>query len=212
MLFLRGNHEATAWLRGLPVDPATGTAPVDPFDLLRYVPDGAVLRPGGARGVRLAFLGGVEEQTDERGIDPAAYARLLALGPGAVDVLVAHEGHYGTSTGYRGDVHGSPLLTRLLARTRPPFFLFAHAHRLIGPGAVGPTTYLGLDGLVASLKWHPEARGLRPGCLAVLDTAAPPAGRLWPVTEPWLAAFPTLPFDVDAWADAFLRRGSGASR
>jgi hypothetical protein len=172
------------------------------------VPDGTILRPGG---LRVAFLGGVEERTDERGFDRTAYAALLARGPGQIDVLVAHEGHYGTSIGYRGDVHGSRLLTRLLERTRPAFFLFAHAHRLIGPGTCGPTTHLGLDGLVASLKWFPDARGLRPGCLAVLDidpAGAPSAGRLWPVTEPWLVTFPTLPFDFDAWAVRFLQAAS----
>jgi len=47
--FIRGNHEDTAWLRQLPRDSATGTASVDFCDLLRYVPDGTVLRLGGSR-------------------------------------------------------------------------------------------------------------------------------------------------------------------
>lgn len=59
--FVRGNHEDFDWLDGLPLDEASGTAPVDDFDAFRYVPDGTVLEAGG---VKLVFLGGAEE--DER--------------------------------------------------------------------------------------------------------------------------------------------------
>ena len=207
--FLRGNHEDVAWLRGLPVDPASGTARVDPFDLVRYVPDGAVLAAGGARDggdlhrerTRIAFLGGVEERTDEAGINAEAYAALSALPTGSIDLLVAHEGHHGTSIGFRGDVHGSAMMTRLLERTVPAFFAFGHAHQRIGPARFGRTVYVGLQGLLPFRKWQPDAAGFVPGCLAILDTRD---GSLTPVTEPWLPAFPTHPFDFDAWVDQFL--------
>ncbi len=98
---IRGNHEDFAWLRRLPLDPESGTAPVDPFDLFRYVPDGMVRRFGD---LRIAFLGGVEERSDDAAIDREACDALLALGPGAVDVLVTHQGPYGSSIGFRGDI------------------------------------------------------------------------------------------------------------
>lgn len=196
--FLRGNHEDFAWLNTLPVDTQTQTAPVDPFDLFRYVPDGTILRAGA---LRLAFLGGVEEQAGEAAIDAAAYAAVLDLGYGEIDVLVAHEGQYGTSIGFRGDVHGSMLMTRLIERTQPDYFVFGHAHQPIGPGQHGRTTYLGLDGLVASRRWQPEVRGFQPGCLAVLDTQD---RSLIPVTDPWLAAFDTRQFGIDAWAEGIF--------
>lgn len=37
---------------------------------------------------------------------------------------------------------------------------------------------------LASPRWHPEARGLQPGCLGTLDTAS---GELIPVRDPWLS-------------------------
>lgn len=190
--FVRGNHEPFAWLRQLPVDPSTGMALVDPFDLFRYVRDGTIMRIGD---VRIAFLGGVEERQDEAGLDQDAYARVLALGPGQIDVLVAHGGHYGTSIGFRGDVHGSRLMTQLLEQIQPAYFLFGHAHQRIGPGQLGRTTYLGLDGLLPSVRWQPDVRGLQPGSLAVLDTA--PA-RLQPITDAWLSPFLARPFDFDS--------------
>jgi Icc-related predicted phosphoesterase len=190
--FVRGNHEDFDWLRGLRVD-GDGTARADPHDTLRYVPDGTLLD---IDGFRIAFLGGVEELPGDASIDATAHEALAGLGAGAVDLLVTHEGPYGSSTGYHGDVHGSRLMSDLLAALRPRYHVFGHAHSTFGPTTVGATACLGLDALVASVLWHPEARGLKPGCLAVLDNSR---GELRHVTEPWLAAFPT-PFDFEAWA------------
>jgi hypothetical protein len=193
MHFVRGNHEDFAWLRSLPVDPANGTAPADGLDLLRYTPDGTVLD---LDGFRIAFLGGVEELPGEPHIDSAAYDALQGMPPGSIDLLVTHEGPYGSGSTHNGETAGSPLMSRLLERLQPRFHVFGHMHQLSGPTAFGPTTYLGLDGLVASAIWHPEARGLKPGCLGLLDTSS---GELAPVTDPWLAEFPK-PFDFEAWA------------
>lgn len=200
--FIRGNHEDFAWLRQLPVDATSRTVPIDPFDLFRYVSDSTVLKFGG---LQIGFLGGVEERTDEAAIDLAAYQALMDLGPGTIDVLVTHEGPYGTSVGYRGAIHGSPLISRLVEHLQPTLHLAGHAHVLSGPHTFGRTTYLGLDCLVASPIWQPEARGLKAGCLAVLDTNT--AG-LWPVTDAWLANFET-PFDFDAWFRVFMPPGGG---
>ena len=195
--FVRGNHEDFDWLRGLPIDAATSTAPAGPFDILRYVRDGTVLD---LEGFRIAFLGGVEELPGDASIDASAYETLADLGPGAIDLLVTHEGPYGSSTGYHGDVHGSQLMSDLLASLRPRYHAFGHAHSMFGPSALEDTTCLGLDALVASALWHPEARGLKPGCMAVLDTLR---GELRHVTDTWLAEFPT-PFDFGTWAAPLL--------
>jgi hypothetical protein len=197
--FLRGNHEDFGWLASLPVAPKMSTAPVDAFDALRYVPDATVLTAGETR---LAFLGGVEERNDAASIDREALARLMTLEPGGIDVLVTHQGPYGSSTGFRGDVHGSQLITALIEQLRPRFHVAGHAHQAIGPIDYGETTYLGLDGITASRRWHPEARGLQPGSLAVLDTDT---RTLAPETEEWLADFAT-PFDFEAWCATNLPR------
>ena len=197
--FIRGNHEDVAWLRQLPVNGDSGTAPVDSFDLFRYVPDGAVLRFGGCR---IAFLGGEEtDGVDAGAIDHDAYQALLGRGAGEIDVLVTHDAPYGLSVGYFGQTQGSRMIARLVERTQPAFHVAGHYH-LNGPRAYGRTTFLCLSHLVASVRWHPEARGLQAGCLAMLDTTA---ASLRPVTDPWLACFPT-PFDFDSWAEGFLAR------
>jgi Icc-related predicted phosphoesterase len=199
VLFIRGNHEDFAWLKALEAQSATPSAAADPFDLFHFVPDGTVLT---IDGVRLAFLGGVEEQQGDPGIDLKAWEALCRLGTGRIDVLVTHQGAYGSSTGYYGDTHGSHLVSKLVKKLQPNFHVFGHAHQLLGPKVDGATTWLGLDGLVASPRWEPDARGLCPGCFGVLDTET---GSLEPVTDTWLTEFPT-PFDFGPW----LSGGRGA--
>ncbi len=194
--FIRGNHEDFGWLYGLPVDAQAHTAAVDPFDLLRFVPDGTVLEVGG---LRLGFLGGAE-LPGEAAIDRDAYQSLMDLGLGAVDLLVTHEPPYGTGVGYHGNVQGSRLVTRLVEQIQPTFHVAGHLHEVDGPRDYGRTTYLRLSSLVASVRWQPDARGMQPGCLGVLDTET---GDLRHVMDDWLAGFPT-PFDFDAWASTFL--------
>lgn len=198
--FIRGNHEDFPWLQQLPVDTASATAAVDPFDLLRYVPDGTVLAFGD---LRVAFLGGEESggSVDDGEIDAAAYGTLMHCEPGAIDLLVTHDAPYGLSTGYHGQTQGSRLITALVERVQPRFHVAGHYH-LNGPRSYGRTTFLCLSQLVDSPIWHPEARGLREGCMAVLDTKT---GDLRPVTGSWLSAFPT-PFDFDSWAEGILPR------
>ncbi|MAG37667.1 MAG: hypothetical protein CL878_15640 [Dehalococcoidia bacterium] len=193
--FVRGNHEDFAWLAALPIAEETKTAPVDRFGLFRYVPDGTVLE---FDEVRIACLGRVEKRTDSEpaGIDRTAYETLLEMSPGSIDVLVTHQGPYGIGRGFRGQVQGSRLMTQLIEHLQPAFHLGGHLHHLNGPLTFGPTTYLGLNGLTPSARWHPEQTGLQPGCLAVLDTEAQ---TLSPVTDPWLSRFPT-PVDFEAWA------------
>ena len=197
ILFIRGNHEDHSWLRGLLADGTRQSAVVDPFDFFCYVADGTVQT---FQGLRIGFLGGVEEQIDDAAIDRDAYASLIQRGPGTIDLLVTHEGPYDSSIGYHGDVHGSPLISRLVERIRPRIHVAGHAHQVSGPGHYGPTTYVGLDGIVASPRWHPDAVGLQAGSLALLDTAR---GGLTSIAEPWLRSF-SKPFDFDAWADRFL--------
>jgi hypothetical protein len=182
--FIRGNHEDSTWLRRLPVDPAASTARVDPFGLLRYVPDGTLLSFGS---LKIGFLGGADDDDADGAIDRVAWESLMDLGPGQIDVLVTHDAPYGISTGYHGQVQGSPLITQLIERVQPSFHVAGHLS-LNGPRAFGRTTFLCLSGLVESSIWNPSAHGLSPGCLAVLDTAA---AMLSPVTESWLANFDT---------------------
>lgn len=57
--FVRGNHEDQQWLDGLFREPGEGGVRVDPFDLFRYVPDGAIVDFEGLRvAAALAVLAG----------------------------------------------------------------------------------------------------------------------------------------------------------
>jgi Icc-related predicted phosphoesterase len=203
VLFVRGNHEDFYWLDRLQPDWETGTDVADPFGLFHWVPDGCVVERGGCR---IAFLGGVEELAGEPGISARAYAELIELPPNSIDVLVTHEGPFGSSVGFQGDTHGSPMISRLVDRVQPRFHVFGHAHQCVGPINSGRTTYLGLDGLRASRVWHPAARGLKPGCLGVLDTSN---GTLDAVHDAWLAQFPT-PFDAESWRASLVEQDDPA--
>ena len=193
--FLRGNHEDFRYLSDLPRDEADGTARVDGFDLLRYVPDGAVLRFGD---LRIAFLGGIEtERPDPRSIDMEGLS--ASYGPGCgvfrhpCDPTILRTGWV---SGIEGQISGSKLITRLIEHTRPSFHFSGHVHHLNGPRSYGRTWSWSLDCLIASVRWHPEENGFRMGCLAVLDTDT---GFLQPVTDSWLREFDTRGFDFDSW-------------
>ena len=176
--FVRGNHEDFDFLNQLHVDESDGSAKVDPFDLIRYVPDATVMQLGG---LRVAFLGGIEiDGKDDR----------------AIDVLVTHEPPYGTSLGYRADNWGSKLIKTLIEETQPRFHVAGHVHHVSGPRRNGQTTSWTLSGLVASASWYPELNGFELGCLAVLDTDT---GTLRPIADEWMPDFDTKTFDVDAW-------------
>lgn len=190
--FVRGNHEDFDWLHQLSIDKERQTASVDPFDFFRFVPDGTVLA---FDGVTIACLGGVQERADAAAIDHVAHQTLMTLPPNTVDILLTHQGPYGSSTGFRGDIHGSQLISDLIDHLQPTFHVAGHAHVVSGPRMYGQTTYLGLDCLVASPIWHPDATGLQVGCLGVIDTER---NALWPVADDWLAEFDT-PFNLEAW-------------
>lgn len=166
--FLRGNHEDFEYLNQLEADHTPPSAPVDPFDLYRYVPDGTVMEFGGTR---IAFLGGIETKVpDARSFDDHAYQALEAMGAGAFDILATHEPPYGISVGFRGNLQGSKMVTELIERTQPAFHLSAHLHHLNGPRTYGHTTSLSLSVLDASARWAPHDINYQPGCLATLDT------------------------------------------
>ena len=197
--FVRGNHEDFDFLKQLHVDESIGSAQVDPFDLIRYVPDGSVLRLGG---LSVAFLGGIEiESRDDRAIDAAAYDALMGLGTGTIDVLVTHDVPYGTRLGYRENTWGSKLIKALIEETQPTFHVASHVHHVSGPRRRGQTTSWTLSGLVASARWYPELNGFELGCLAVLDTDT---GTLRPITDEWMAEFDTKSFDFDSWFEDFI--------
>ncbi len=181
--FLRSNHEDFEYLNRLPLDD-TGGATVGPFDLFRYVPDGNVLRFGE---VRVAFLGGIETQVpDARTIDGQAYTALAGMGPGAFDILVTHDVPHCIRVNWQGKIGGSRMITERIQHSQPSYHLSSHVHHLNGPRNYGRTTSLRIDGLVASAKWGPNDRNLRPGCIAILDTET---AQLEPVMDQWLSRY-----------------------
>jgi Calcineurin-like phosphoesterase len=180
VVFLRGNHDSAGWLRGLPLQ--GGLAAADPHDLFRYAPDGTILDLGA---VTMAFLGGIEKPGPASSpypgtelIDDLAFGTLWALGPGRVDILITHEPPACACT----FAEGSSRIAELVRRLRPAVHVGGHLHVLVGPVAVGGTTYLGLSSLLRSPARDP-ARALQPGSIAVMDTRHGKADHL---DAPWL--------------------------
>ena len=199
--FLRGNHEDFDYLRNLPVEETSGTAPVDPFDLYRFVPDGTVLEFGDTR---IAFLGGIETKVpDDRTIETVACESLMALEVASIDILVTHEPPHGVAVGYRGQTQGSQLVIKLIEQLQPAYHVSGHLHHLNGPRTYGRTTSLSLAGLVGSARWEPHDISYRPGCMAILDTDT---GALDPVAAEWLTRSHAKGFDPDLWFENFTSR------
>ena len=195
--FVRGNHEDQDWLTGLGTKEEAASVPVDPFDLIHYVPDGTVLE---IDGFRVGFLGGVEY-----GAEPHTKIEQDALDAistaGRLDLLVTHDGPYGIGTGYYGGTQGSQVLTDLIELIRPRRWVGGHYHNMIGPNRYGDTTYH----CVASLfPGRQDAEPLLDGCLAVLDTEA---DSFEFVTGDWLRDFGE-DFDFEKYFESLAKASS----
>jgi hypothetical protein len=142
LLFISGNHEEHAWLDGLHGDGPVVT--VDPTGLFAHVADGSVLDVAGRQ---VGALGRIEWVDDRPfALDHAAYQRLWDLGPGAIDILVTHDGPA-----------RSARVRALVERLRPRLHVSGHYHHADGPLRYGPTESWQLDQVVA-----PRANGRRP--------------------------------------------------
>ncbi|GAA2064761.1 hypothetical protein GCM10009839_90390 [Catenulispora yoronensis] len=173
VLFVAGNHEDHEWLASLHAASAgAGVVAVDPLGAFHHVECGRVVD---VAGLRTAFLG-LMEAPGKMDLDEAAYAALLAAEPGSVDLLITHEGPYGMSRGFRGEVQGSPKLTRLIEHLQPPLHISGHVHHENGPRYYGSTVSYTLAQLVGpkSTRYKPE--GVNPeqrvtdGSVGLLDT------------------------------------------
>ncbi|REE95457.1 metallophosphoesterase family protein [Thermomonospora umbrina] len=184
-VFLSGNHEDHEWLEALhrAADSPVVTS-VDPLGVFRHVACGNVIE---VAGLRTAFLGLIE-LPGRMDLDPDAYARLLDIEPGGVDVLITHDGPYGMNE-YRGVVQGSPKLSALIERLRPRLHVGGHYHHENGPRRYGPTVSYALAQLVP--PWRGGDSGqeappprIAPGSIGLLDTETLDFEY---VDDPWLA-------------------------
>lgn len=185
LLFISGNHEEHAWLEGLHQGSAVVT--VDPEGLLAHVEDGSITV---VEGLRVAALGRIEWPAPVAfSLDEQAYAGLWDLGPGAVDILVTHDGPI-----------GSPRIRALIDRLEPVLHVSGHYHHADGPRRYGVTVSWQLDQLVAAKTnrrrpWKDNPHQVvRPCALGVFDADA---GFSY-VTGEWLAETRGDRIDLDA--------------
>ena len=193
--FVRGNHEDQDWLTSLGTKAAS--VAVDPFDLIHYVPDGTLTE---VDGFRVGFLGGVEYGAEAHTkIEQDALDAISSAG--RLDLLVTHDGPYGIGTGHYGGTQGSQLLTELVERSGPRYWVGGHYHQMIGPIRYGDTIYH----CVASLfPGRQDAEPLLDGCLAVLDTDSESFEF---VTEDWLRDF-GKDFDFEEYFESLANASS----
>jgi hypothetical protein len=137
--------------------------------------------------------------------DSVAYERLLQIGEGAFDILVAHDTPYGTGIGYWGQLFGSQEVSKLMEVVQPQYLVAGHAHQMRGPNNYGKTVYIGLSIIIKARRFDPR-RTVQPGSMAVYDTEA---RRLEFVMDDWLADFHG---DIDfvAFVEAFSSHTSAS--
>ncbi|MFI9839149.1 metallophosphoesterase [Nonomuraea sp. NPDC051941] len=186
VLFVSGNHEDHDWLASLHDAAAAEVVQVDALGAYRHVACGTVVEVAGQR---VAFLGLIEAP-GKMDLDESAYARLSAVEPGGVDVLVTHDGPYGMSRDRRGNVQGSAKLTRLIEHLQPSLHISGHYHHPNGPRHYGRTTSYALAQLVQpkNTRWEPEPdnpeQRVTAASIGLLDTET---GGFEYIQDEWLA-------------------------
>jgi Icc-related predicted phosphoesterase len=170
--FTSGNHEDFEWLASLHKAHRATVVAVDPMDTFRHVECGHLTTVAGQQ---TAFLGRIESP-GYMDLDSTANARLLAVEPGSVDILVTHDGPYGMCRDWRGRTEGSAKLATLIEHLQPRLHVSGHYHHQNGPRRYGRTLSYALAELVYPKtnrrrpdRANPEQR-VAPGSIALLDT------------------------------------------
>lgn len=170
--FCRGNHEDHPFLR------MHANQAVDPKGKLVYWAGGDIHQLGdGGNRVRVLTIGGIHPSswvdpfTDPKGrrtpperyFDTKELRAVESIHPGAVDVLLTHDGPVGMSHSRKPDA-GSPFLLQLVEQIQPRFHFFGHYGIPQPPARVGKTWVVPLN--QPSVVRVP----LRDGGMGVLDT------------------------------------------
>ncbi|HEX5595056.1 MAG TPA: metallophosphoesterase [Micromonosporaceae bacterium] len=208
VLFVSGNHEDHDWLASIHEVAGAEVVPVDPLDAYHHVACGSVVEIAGQR---VAFLGLIEAP-GKMDLDEAGYARLMSIEPGAVDVLVTHDGPYGMSRDRRGSVQGSVKLSRLIEHLQPRLHVNGHYHHANGPRRYGRTTSYALAQLIQpkATRWEPEPinpeQRVTAGSVGLFDTET---GDFEYIHDEWLADVKGDALDLTELVTATELRGQG---
>lgn len=201
VIVVSGNHEDHDWLAARHQEAGDAFVAIDACGIFEHVADGTIVRLGDCA---IAVLGGIDAPGERCDFDQAALHTLGSVPPGAVDVLVTHDGPYGMSTNWNGTVQGSHTITRLIEHLQPRLHVSGHYHHMNGPRLYGPTESYALANLVPPKRrrhgadpLNPEQR-VAPGSVGVLDTAT---WKFRYVTEAWLDKIQGDDVDLDAALD-----------
>ncbi|BCL80469.1 metallophosphoesterase [Ktedonobacteria bacterium brp13] len=166
LVFVRGNHEAHAWLDDLERQESGPLFPVDAYQRLYCLKTGVpyAYMKGNERLAVLGIgrIGQHSPQLKDTHIQPDEQARLKKLGAMPTDVLLTHD----MPTGFSRRSMGMPEITTALEKYRPAYHFYGHigGEYQQGTSENGTTHYCKL----ADLDWRGTERVVHPGSMAIL--------------------------------------------
>lgn len=170
VVFIPGNHEDFAMLdeRGEAARPDEATYAVSNDGRIHALRSGRVWTfISGEERVRIAGISGIARGSQKKGRHPRYHLSdddaltLAEKGPGAIDILISHDGPSGLfGEDYRG-MAGSRALRFVIGETNPKLAFFAHYDK-VGEWSIGPTKVFGMGkcGYVPSGNWQVAEGGL----------------------------------------------------
>lgn len=191
LVFVPGNHEDFEFLSRCEAQAAAGDAtyPVAADGRIHALRSGHVwtfehagrhVRVGGVSGA--ANLRRKPGRHERAHLDEAGALRLAALGRGAFDILISHDGPDGLWPSFRGGPAGSAALRLVVEEGAPRLAFFGHYGRA-GEWRVGPTRVVNLDdcGYDHRREFH-----IKTGGLAMIEWTGDADPRVERIAPSWL--------------------------
>lgn len=170
ILVVAGNHDEFSAIRNSVETKSSVPIPLDPHGLFKCVPDGFTLEVG------KETIGFCE------GGDPEV---LQHSHPKDIDILVSHEGGFGSGADADNLAEGPQDLLEYLRTSKPRYHVFGHFHHPVEPRKVYETECIQVASVVSNPR-DPELQVINEGCIGALDTET---GDFEFVSGDWLSIY-----------------------